>query len=260
MEKDFSLHIYQDLIEEIKGSGYAFLTLKEYFRQKEGAPQFIILRHDVDRRPHNALRMAMLESSFGIQSTYYFRVSRGKFNRDIVKEIAGLGHEIGYHYEVVDKAHGDMRLAGRIFEMDLRELRMVTEICTACTHGNPLSRWDNRDFWKHFSLSQFDLLGEAYISVHDPDIHYATDTGRGWNRAGYNIKDIFPHSAVGLLPALSTTWQLMDLIRTKKYRKIYLQAHPNRWSWQWLQWYRQMGEDLCINWMKLLLTYYHGRK
>ena len=261
MEKDFSLDTYHDLIGEITRSGFPVLTLKEYFRQKEGAPEFVILRHDVDRRPHHAVKMALIESSVGTKSTYYVRVSKkGTFNRECVERIAGLGHEIGYHYEVVDKAHGDMTLAGHIFEQDLRELRKVAEVCTVCMHGNPLSHWDNGDFWKHFALPQFDLIGEAYISVRDRDIYYATDTGRGWNRMEYNLKDTFPHASISLLPSLSTTWHLIDCIRTKRYRKIYVQAHPNRWSWRWLQWYRQMGEDLLLNWMKIVLAYYHKRK
>jgi len=260
MEKDFSLTIYRDLIAEIKRSGFNVLTLKEYFRQKQDAPAFFILRHDVDRRPENALKMALLESSAGVHSTYYFRVNKSVFNKEIIKEIAELGHEIGYHYEVMDKAHGDIGLAKRIFDFELTELRLLTDVCTVCTHGNPLSPRDNRDFWGHFSLSQFDLLGEAYISIDDPDIFYVTDTGRGWNRAKYNLKDTFSDSSVSLLPSLSTTWQLINLIRTKRYPKIYLQTHPNRWSWRRLQWYRQLGEDLCLNWMKLLLAHYFKRK
>jgi len=260
MDKDFSFKMYHDLIEEIKATDFQLFTLEEYFRHQGGAPQFFILRHDVDRRPENALKMALLESSIGIHSSYYFRVNKKVFNEEIVQEIARLGHEIGYHYEVMDKAHGNIRVAEHIFETELNKMRKVTQVCTVCTHGNPLSRWDNRDFWRYLSLSQFDLLGEAYISVHDPDIYYATDTGRGWNRAEYNLKDTFLDSSVSLLPSLSTTWQLINLIRTKRYPKIYLQIHPNRWCWRRLQWYRQVGEDLFLNWMKVLLAYYHKGK
>jgi hypothetical protein len=260
MGKDFSLKIYRDLIAEIKRTGFKVFTLKEYWRKKQDTPAFIILRHDVDRRPENALRMALIESSFGIHSTYYFRITKNVFNKAIIREIAGLGHEIGYHYEVMDKAHGDIRLAERIFDLELTKLRMLADVWTVCMHGNPLSPWDNRDFWIHFSLSQFNLLGEAYNSMDDPNLFYATDTGRGWNRAKYNLKDTFSDSSISLLPPLSTTWQLIDLIRTKRYPKIYLQTHPNRWSWWWLQWYRQLGEDLCLNWIKLLVVHYRKGK
>ena len=260
MGKDFSFTVYKDLIDEIKRTGFKVVTLKEYFRQRQDSPAFLILRHDVDRRPENALRMALLESSSGIHSTYYFRVTKNVFNKEIIQKIAGLGHEIGYHYEVMDKAHGDIGLAERIFDSELTELRMLADVGTVCMHGNPLSPWDNRDFWRHFSLSQFNLLGEAYISMHDPDLFYATDTGRGWNRAQYTLKDTLPDSSISLLPSLSTTWQLIDLIRTKEYPKTYLQIHPNRWSWRRLQWYRQLGEDLCLNWIKLLVAHYRKGK
>lgn len=260
MRKDFSLTIYRDLIAEIKKTGFKVFTLKDYFQQQQDAPAFFIVRHDVDRRPEHALKMALIESLFGIQSTYYFRVNKRVFKKEIIQKIAELGHEIGYHYEVVDKAHGDMGLAGRIFDFELAQLRTLTDISTAAMHGNPLTSWDNKDFWQHFSLSQFNLLGEAYISIHNPDLFYVTDTGRGWNRAEYNIKDIFSNISIGLLPSISTTGQLVDLIRKKKYSKMYLQVHPNRWSWWWLQWYRQLGEDLFLNWMKVLLAYYHKKK
>ncbi|MBW1672795.1 MAG: hypothetical protein JRJ45_03965 [Deltaproteobacteria bacterium] len=260
MGKDFSLTIYRDLIAEITKTGFKVLTFKDYFQQQQDAPAFFIVRHDVDRRPEHALKMALVEYSFGIQSTYYFRVNKRVFKKEIIQKIAELGHEIGYHYEVVDKAHGDMALAGRIFDVELAKLRALTNISTAAMHGNPLTPWDNKDFWQHFSLSQFNLLGEAYISIHNPDLFYVTDTGRGWNRAAFNLKDIFSNSSVSLLPPISTTGQLANLIRKKKYSKMYLQIHPNRWSWWWLQWYRQLGEDLLFNWMKVLLAYYYKKK
>lgn len=260
MGRDFSLIIYRDLIAEIKKTGFRVLTLRDYFKQQQDAPAFFIIRHDVDRRPKYALRMALVESSFGIQSTYYFRVNRHVFQKEIIQKIAELGHEIGYHYEVVDKAHGDMRLAGRIFDIELAQLRALTDISTVAMHGNPFTQWDNKEFWKHFSLSQFNLLGEAYFSFHNPDIFYVTDTGRGWNRPAFNLKDIFSDSSVSLLPSISTTRQLTNLIRKKKYLKMYLQIHPNRWSRWWLQWCRQLGEDLLLNWMKVVLAYYYRKK
>jgi hypothetical protein len=260
MGKDFIFTVYRDLIAEIKKTGFKVLTLKDYFQQQKDAPAFFIMRHDVDRRPEHALKMALLESSFGIKSTYYFRVNKRVYRKEIIQKIAELGHEIGYHYEVVDKAHGDMKLAGRIFDFELAQLRALTDISTAAMHGNPLTSWDNKDFWQHFSLSQYNLLGEAYISIHNPDLFYVTDTGRGWNRAAFNLKDIFSDSSVSLLPSISTTGQLVNLIRIKKYPKMYLQVHPNRWSWWWLQWYKQLGEDLLLNWMKVLLAYYHKKK
>ena len=77
------------------------------------------MRHDVDRMPGNALKMAEVEHEFNIKSTYYFRVNNSVFKKEIIKKIASLGHEIGYHYECLDKAKGDLEKAIRIFQKDL---------------------------------------------------------------------------------------------------------------------------------------------
>jgi hypothetical protein len=260
MERDFTLSVYKDLIGECKKAGFKVLSLNEYFKKRRNKEAFVILRHDVDRKPENALKMALLESSFQIHSTYYFRVNKSVFNKEIIRKISELGHEIGYHYEVLDKAHGDIKLAESIFDSELNSLRTLADISTACMHGNPLSRRDNREFWNHFSFSRFNLIGEAYLSIHDPDLYYATDTGRGWNRSMFNLKDVFPDSSIRRLPSFSATRQLIGHISKKKYNKIYLQIHPNRWSWRRLQWYRQLGEDICSNWIKLFLSYYRKYK
>jgi hypothetical protein len=48
--------------------------------------------------------MAELEHELGIQSTYYFRFPY-TFKPDIIGKIHDLGHEVGYHYEVLSKAN-----------------------------------------------------------------------------------------------------------------------------------------------------------
>ena len=65
----------------------------------------MILRHDVDKLPENALTMAQLEHSLGIQRSYFFRIIPEVFQPDIIQQIESLGQEVGSHYE-------DLRLAG----------------------------------------------------------------------------------------------------------------------------------------------------
>ena len=38
-------------------------------------------------------------------------------------KIHDLGHEIGYHYEVLSKANGDYEKAMKLFEQELSEFR-----------------------------------------------------------------------------------------------------------------------------------------
>jgi len=63
---------------------------------------FVILRHDVDRKPGMALEMAQMKKDMGIRATYYFRMMPGVFEPEIIRMIRDMGHEIGYHYDGAD--------------------------------------------------------------------------------------------------------------------------------------------------------------
>lgn len=86
-----------------------------YSSQAKLSGKVVCLRHDVDRLPVNALKMAELEYQVGIQSTYYFRYIKTTYKKDIIQQIAEYGHEIGYHYKTLAKARGDIVLAHSIF-------------------------------------------------------------------------------------------------------------------------------------------------
>jgi hypothetical protein len=259
-KKDFTLAVYKKLLLAITDADYRVFTINEYLTHKAYHKPFIVLRHDVDRSAKNALKMAQLESFYKIRSTYYFRVNKKTFIPKTINKITRFGHEIGYHYEVLDKAKGDFFLAEKIFNTELKKLRKLAEIKTACMHGNPLSPWDNRNFWEKFSLAKFDLRGEAYLDINDKELFYSTDTGRGWNRKRYNLKDTFSDSKINHLPEYASTWQLIDAIQTRKYKKIYLQIHPNRWNWNVLKWNMQLAEDLAVNAIKLLISNYRRKR
>jgi len=83
-------------------SNYRPITVQEYIQGQAEEP-FVILRHDVDRRSRMALEMAQMEKEMGIRDTYYFKMMPGVFEPGIIKMIRDMGHEIGYHYEVLDK-------------------------------------------------------------------------------------------------------------------------------------------------------------
>lgn len=66
---------------------------------------YFLIRHDVDISPWAALAMAELESSEGVETTYYFRLHAPYYNlletsvAELVGHIADLGHEVGLHHE-----------------------------------------------------------------------------------------------------------------------------------------------------------------
>ena len=79
---DFTLSLYKQLIRSLIKSNYAFQTMEDFFESPED--KCIIFRHDVDRLPQNALRMAKLENEIGVKATYYFRSVSCSYNENII--------------------------------------------------------------------------------------------------------------------------------------------------------------------------------
>jgi len=169
---DFTLFAYKQLIHSIQSQCYFFQTFEEYI--KSSKDKVVILRHDVDRKPENALVIAKIEKEAGIEASYYFRVVKESYDENIIRQIAEMGHEIGYHYENLSAinclaqrrkgAKKDKRTGNRIegrenrkeelfelaiddFRLSLEKLRKLYPVKTICMHGSPLSKWDNRDLW-----------------------------------------------------------------------------------------------------------------
>lgn len=223
---DFTLNKYEQLCVAIKKTSKSY-TVKDFLLKKSN--KGVILRHDVDRRLGNSLRIAEIEKRHGLKSTYYFRYPR-TFDKKIIDKIQSLGHEIGYHYETLDKAKGDYKKAIKIFK---KELSKFDDIKTIAMHGNPLKKWSNRDLWKKYDFKKFGLVGEAYLSFNAKRISYFTDTGGAWNNRRFNIKDHFNTAMI----RINGTDDLIKKIKSKKLNVVYISTHPERWSGSFIEWF-----------------------
>lgn len=244
--RDFTLGKYEELLRAVQQK-YTFCTVYEYLSQQSGRNR-AILRHDVDRKVKNALFMAELEHRLGIHATYYFRYPF-TFDKEIMQKIHRLGHEIGYHYEVLSKTRGDDHKAILLFEQELKEFEKICEIHTISMHGSPLSKFDNRDLWKNFRFEDFGIFGEAYLSL--KDMTYFSDTGRNW--AGeYNMRDHLSQSHPS--SGCSSTDDLIRTLQTNNYSRLYLSVHPQRWGTSSLAWILEYCTDLVLNSGKKIIT------
>ncbi len=106
---DYTTTIYENLLKELLQHKYTFIRFDDYLSSFDSNYGYraIILRHDVDLLPQNALTMALLEYDLGIRGTYYFRIKPQSFHIAVIEMIAELGHEVGYHYEDVSLVIGD---------------------------------------------------------------------------------------------------------------------------------------------------------
>jgi hypothetical protein len=234
--RDFTLSIYRRLLETLLDSGFIFQTFAAFLEAE--APKVAVLRHDVDKRPGFALAMAKLEAKLGISASYYFRVVEESYDETIMKEIAELGHEIGYHYEDLALAGGDMERALQSFPLHLERFRKVFPVKTICMHGSPLSRWDNRLLWKSCDYRDFAVMGEPYYDIDFAKVLYLTDTGRRWDGQRMNVRD----KAAGqrTLPVRST-FEIIELASAGSLPgQIMINAHPQRWSDSPVAWLKEL--------------------
>ncbi|OPY37235.1 MAG: hypothetical protein A4E34_00028 [Methanoregula sp. PtaU1.Bin006] len=232
MARDFTFLLYRHLCRALL-ERHVPVTVAEFIRMHPD--NAAIIRHDVDKKPQNALIMAGIEKSLGLSSTYYFRTVPESFNEDIIKQISDMGHEIGYHYEVLDKAKGDPHTAIELFRQELEKFPCKIE--TICMHGNPVTPWDNRHLWLYYDYKRFGLTGEAYLSLDFSKIEYFSDTGRSWNDR-YSVKDLTSRNGNDR-KRIAGTPDLIDLVKNTS-DTICIVTHPQRWNDSWLPWFNEL--------------------
>lgn len=253
MIRDFTLNKYEELCNALLINNYSTLTFSQYLEGRLACERYAILRHDIDRKPLNALRMAKLESKLGIVATYYFRYPY-TFNADIINQIYSLGHEIGYHYEALSKARGDYEKAMNLFNDELSRFGSICKIETICMHGSPLSKYNNLDLWNTYDFRDCGILGEAYLSI-NKNITYFSDTGRSWNWEN-KLRDFLPGSEpVG---CLEKTDDLIEFIFSKIVKQVYLLIHPERWSQSSGEWINNYIKDIAFNSGKKIIRVYRS--
>lgn len=230
---DFTINEYKRLLTALLNTGIQFQRFDNFILNP--VDEAIVLRHDVDARNLHSLRFARIQNELGIKGTYYFRMVKGSFDVSIVKEIAAMGHEIGYHYEDMDFAKGNSDLAIEFFEKHLNSLREHAEIRTLCMHGSPRSKFDNRDIWKVISYRNYGLIGEPYFDVNYDKVYYLTDTGRSWGGRSVSVRDKV--STQVNWPVVSSTREIIHLAESGQFpRKVIFNFHPQRWSDSYYEW------------------------
>lgn len=98
--KKFSLTDYAQILDAAKQK-FEFVFYDDY----QNKSNFILWRHDVDCSPESALRLAKLEKTKGVKSTYFIWLHSSyyhfyeKENYDAFVEIASMGHDLGLHFD-----------------------------------------------------------------------------------------------------------------------------------------------------------------
>jgi len=112
----------------------------------------LMIRHDVDHYPELAHKMACVEASLGIRSTYFILTTDGaskwwndeKLRKDylnLIAEMQDMGHEIGLHYDLMGDYFSDGIPPDENLENILKEFRNVgLKIVGCASHGSSRMR------------------------------------------------------------------------------------------------------------------------
>lgn len=168
VDRGFSIHKFSEFNYEHDSSvPYAFRIRKKDYEGK----RILLLRHDIDHDVSYAYKMAKLEASMNIFSTYFVLTTdtARAWWKDPVKKIQGIkmlaemqamGHEIGFHYDALgDFFRGESSSIKESIELPLNFLRQFgLRINGAAAHGSTAvatgrkahnsTNWVNYHIWR----------------------------------------------------------------------------------------------------------------
>lgn len=199
---------------------------------------YLVLKHDVETNVPNAYRMAGIEQKYGHRGSYYVQayLLDDTKNVELLQKMQEMGHEVSYHYDVMDSCKGDLEAAIAEFEKN-RKIFEENGLCvaTVCQHGNPVVErvgyTSNRDFFRSEKVQN--LYPElADIMVNYPEKYetkylYFSDAGRMFKRIYDPINnDITPSDDQNIpYKDLNALFDGLD----KKTGNI-ISTHPHRWT------------------------------
>ena len=221
----FPLGDYVALLAGLRDKGYALGPVARYFEGVE-AP-FVFLRHDVDRLPARAAAAARAEHELGLCATYYFRCDANqRFPEAAIREVAALGHEVGFHYETAVRVRGDVAALAELFAIELAALRRIAEVKTIAAHGSPLSRHSNMDSAPLLNYRALGIVGDPREDFDFSKVMYITDTGGVFGSPNNRRDKVNGRQWATPTPPRALFGQLDPMHEPH----VLLSTHPERWA------------------------------
>lgn len=211
---DFTTSHYRDLIRKAKEKNYIFSRYHSFDKNSK----FVLWRHDIDLSPHRALRLAQIENEEGVFSTYFIHLHSEYYNPfekevfNIIKQIIGLGHDIGVHF---DAHFYDLKTEKEIETRLLNEKQILENLFSTKIHSFSFH------FTNPFVLSctkwMYAGLINAYADYFKTEVTYCSDSNGYWRFQ-----------------------RMMDVIEESNVPRLHLLTHPEWWQ-----------EEMMSPWQKI---------
>ena len=232
----FVYKVWENFCKSLSDCGFYSITARDVLEGK-GKDKYFILKHDVETNVARALEIAKIEAKFGHHGSYYVQayLLENKENVNMLKEIQGLGHEVSYHFDVMDSTKGNLDLAIEEFEKNkaLFENNGFV-LSTLCQHGNPVVErvgyTSNRDFFRSERVQVlYPSLCDIMVDFKDKantDYIYFSDAGRRFNIIFDPINNDVIKSDDKNIP-INTMEEIIDYV---KKQNCIISIHPHRWE------------------------------
>lgn len=214
-------------------SKYNCIRVDEIPNQPPGGV-WVSIKHDVETNVKKALKIAKIEKKHNIRATYFIQSYLLHDNIELLQSISDLGHEVSYHYDVLDSNNGNMDAAIGEFSNTVSEFKEVGfEINTVCPHGNPLMQRDgwssNKDFFRNADVVKlypniFDVVVQA-VEVVKSEFIYISDAGYEWKLISNVDKNDIVNNGDLAIGGVDNMIKLAAL-----HKRMVISSHPHRWS------------------------------
>ncbi|MBL4594077.1 MAG: hypothetical protein JKX68_09715 [Flavobacteriales bacterium] len=215
-----------DEIDYHKTQRFPFELSDSFVRNKK----VCFLRHDIDHDPFIALKMAKIEAEYKLFGSYYMLTTDTDIKKiwdkkrvkslKALKEIQDLGHEVGFHYDLLGDYLETGKDVGRICEQTLAEFRAAGIKVSGCVaHGSGrlstyLSEKKIKDYPReclNFNIweESNEKPGMVELNNRKVNIPFLKLTDYGMRYEAYKVRRNYYHSDNGYV-----FWQHGDPIET----------------------------------------------
>jgi len=142
----------------------------------------VIWRHDVDYSMQRALKLAQIEHKEEVKATYYILLRSEFYNifeediKNCIKNIIGLGHEIGLHFDIshyLDKIGTENLLTFLSYEAEILEKEFLITI-------NSFSFHNTSQLTKSFTNDHYGRFLNVYSKTIMEKYQYCSDSTGFW--------------------------------------------------------------------------------
>lgn len=217
----------------LKKRGILSIPAREVSKYQDA---YLVLKHDIENNVSKAYKLALIEHKYGHRGSYYAHayLLENEQNVTLLRKMQTMGHEISYHYDVMDSNHGNLDGAIKEFEMNRQQFEALGfPIVTVCQHGNPIVErvgyTSNRDFFRSQRVQNLypdiaDIMVD-YKEKYHTDYSYFSDAGRKFRFIYDPINNDVIDSDDKNVPYENLN-EILEILPDKAI----ISTHPHRWS------------------------------